>query len=147
VLEQFSDQAREVVVYAMQEAIELRHDYVGSEALLLGLLAAPTCRAAIVLRELGATAPDARLAVRRTVRGGDHDPGRPRAIPFTPRAKKVLENSLAQMHTLGRQSIQPEHLLLGMTDEDDSIALRILLELGINRQTIRDRLLSGPGQS
>jgi ATP-dependent Clp protease ATP-binding subunit ClpC len=58
VLEQFSDQAREVVVHATQEAIDVRHDYVGTEALLLGLLAVPICRAATILRELGATAPD-----------------------------------------------------------------------------------------
>ena len=140
--ERFTQEAREVVVLAREEARELRHSYIGTEHLLLGLLREEEGLAARALQALGITVERTREEVARLVRTGDEGMvshvGR---APFTPRAKEVLERSLRASLRLGHHYIGPEHILLGLTQENDGVAARILLEFDADAEKIRDELL------
>jgi hypothetical protein len=131
----FTDPARQVVVDAQEEARGLGHNYIGTEHLLLGLLRGgqtPACRA---LDALGVTAEAARSQIERVVgRGEELPPGR---IPFTPRAKKVLELSLHEALALGHKNIGTEHLLLGLARETEGVGAQTLLALGVGEEKIR----------
>jgi ATP-dependent Clp protease ATP-binding subunit ClpC len=147
--ERFTERARQVVVLAQDEARALRHNYIGTEHLLLGLLREEGI-AARVLGELGVSVDEVRAQVGRIVGQGDEevDTGQ---IPFTPRAKKVLELALREARALGHQYIGTEHVLLGLVRENSGVAARILLDFGADAETIRNeiiRLLSGgrPGR-
>src|SRR5579862_7862382 len=123
--ERFSEEGRQAVVLAQDEARRLQHDYIGTEHLLLGLLREPEGVAARVLGTLGVTLDDARADVARIIGSGDE--ATPGQIPFTPRAKKVLELSLREALALDHNSIGTEHLLLGLLREHEGVAARILL--------------------
>ena len=117
--ERFTDQAREVVVLAQDESRELKHNYIGTEHLLLGLLREEEGLAARVLESLDISVEDVRAQVARIVGQGDEvTTGQ---IPFTPRAKKVLELSLREALALGRKSIGTEHVLLGLLREGEGV--------------------------
>jgi ATP-dependent Clp protease ATP-binding subunit ClpC len=144
--ERFTERARQVVVLAQDEARVLRHNYIGTEHLLLGLLREEEGLAARVLGELGVELEAVRAQVVRVV--GEGDEIATGQIPFTPRAKKVLELSLRESRALGHQYIGTEHILLGLVRENDGVAARLLLELGVDADTIREAigsLLLGPG--
>jgi ATP-dependent Clp protease ATP-binding subunit ClpC len=148
--ERFTERARQVVVLAQDEARALRHNYIGTEHLLLGLLREEEGIAARVLGELGVTVDEVRAQVGRIVGQGDEevDTGQ---IPFTPRAKKVLELALREAQALGHQYIGTEHVLLGLVRENSGVAARILLDFGADAERIRNEiigLLSGgrPGR-
>jgi ATP-dependent Clp protease ATP-binding subunit ClpC len=144
--ERFTERARQVVVLAQDEAHALRHNYIGTEHLLLGLLREEEGLAARVLRSFDVTLEGVRAQVGRIVGPGDElTTGQ---IPFTPRAKKVLELSLREAQALGHQFIGTEHLLLGLVRENEGVASRILLESDADAEKIRHeiiRMLSGPG--
>src|SRR4051794_7350331 len=113
--ERFTERARQVVVLAQDEARELRHNYIGTEHLLLGLLREEDGLAARVLATVDITIEEVRTQVARIVGQGDEvSAGQ---IPFTPRAKKVLELALREGLTLGHNFIGTEHLLLGLVRE------------------------------
>jgi ATP-dependent Clp protease ATP-binding subunit ClpC len=135
VFERFTEQARQVVVRAQDEAQELRHNYIGTEHLLLGVLQTDD-GAGRVLLSLGVTADRARADVARIV--GEGDKPISGQIPFTPRAKKVLELSLREARALAHDYIGPEHILLGLVREDEGIASQILRERGANADRVRD---------
>jgi ATP-dependent Clp protease ATP-binding subunit ClpA len=146
VFERFSERARQVVVLAQDEARALGHDYIGTEHILLGLLREEEGIGARVLENLGITVEEVRAQVVRVVGPGDETPTG--QIPFTPRAKKVLELSLREALSLGHNHIGTEHVLLGLVRENQGVAARILLDFGADAETIRNeviRALSGPG--
>src|SRR4051795_13362650 len=122
--ERFTERARQVVVLAQHEARTLRHNYIGTEHLLLGLLREEEGLAARVLGELGVTLEGSREQVANIV--GEGDEGTTGQIPFTPRAKRVLELSLSEATALGHGYVGTEHLLLGMAREGSGVAARIL---------------------
>jgi ATP-dependent Clp protease ATP-binding subunit ClpA len=123
--ERFTANARRAVVIAQDEAGRLNHNYIGTEHLLLGLLCQPEGIAAMVLNDVGITLDGARQEVEDIVRMGKNPPGKGH-IPFTPRAKKVLELSLREALRLGHNYIGTEHILLGLIREGDGVAAQIL---------------------
>jgi ATP-dependent Clp protease ATP-binding subunit ClpC len=144
VFERFTERARQVVVLAQDEARALKHNYIGTEHLLLGLLREEEGLAARVLGSLGVTLEGARGQVARIVGFGD-EPSVGQ-IPFTPRGKKVLELSLREGLSLGHNFIGTEHILLGIARENQGVASRILLDFGVDAEAVRNqviRMLSG----
>jgi len=145
--ERFTDRARQVIVLAQDEARLFKHNYIGTEHLLLGLLREEEGLAARVLDILGITVEEVHLQVARIV--GQGDAVASGEIPFTPRAKKVLELALREALSFGHDYIGTEHMLLGLVREDTGVGARILLNFGVNANTVRNetvRLLSGPGR-
>jgi ATP-dependent Clp protease ATP-binding subunit ClpC len=138
VFERFTERARNVLVCAQDEARELRHNYIGTEHLLLGLLREGDGFAARALVELGVTLEEAQGAVRRIVGQGDEvTTGQ---IPFTPRARKVLELSLREARALDHDYIDTEHVLLGIVCENEGVAARILLDFDADPGRVRAEL-------
>jgi ATP-dependent Clp protease ATP-binding subunit ClpC len=144
VFERFTERARQSVVLAQDEARALKHNYIGTEHILLGVLREEEGLAARVLESLGITVEEVRVLVARIVGQGDEvTTGQ---IPFTPRAKKVLELSLREALELGHNYIGTEHVLLGLVRENEGVAARILLDFGADAEKIRNeviRALSG----
>jgi hypothetical protein len=146
VFERFTERARQVVVLAQDEARALRHNYIGTEHLLLGLLREEEGLAARVLESLDITVEEVRAQVTRVIGQGD-EPLTTGQIPFTPRAKKVLELALREAMALGHNYIGTEHILLGVVRENQGVAARILLDFDADAEKIRNevlRMLSGP---
>src|SRR5712691_9250874 len=145
--ERFTERARQVVVLAQGEARALKHNYIGTEHLLLGLLREEEGIAAQALESLDITVEGVRAQVARIVGQGDEvTTGQ---IPFTPRAKKVLELALREALSLGHNYIGTEHILLGLVRENEGVAARILLDFDADADKIRNeiiRMLSGPGR-
>jgi len=139
VFERFTERARQVVVLAQDEARSLNHNYIGTEHLLLGLLREEEGVGASVLESLGVTLEEVRAQVARIV--GQGDDVMSGQIPFTPRAKKVLELSLKEALRLGHNHIGTEHLLLGLARENQGVASRILLDFGVDAERVRDEVL------
>ncbi|MDQ6806585.1 MAG: hypothetical protein M3065_16835 [Actinomycetota bacterium] len=137
--ERFTDQARQVVVLAQDTARELKHDYIGTENLLLGLLRQGDGVAAGVLGSLDVTLERVREHVVRIVGASEEVPDG--QIPFTPRAKKVLELSLRESLSLGHNYIRPEHILLAMARENNGIGARILLDFAVDAEKIRNEVV------
>jgi ATP-dependent Clp protease ATP-binding subunit ClpC len=147
VFERFTKRARQAVVLAQDEARVLKHNYIGTEHLLLGLLREEEGVAARALESLEITIEGVRAQVARIIGQGDEvTTGQ---IPFTPRAKKVLELSMREALSLGHDFIGTEAVLLGIVRENEGVASRILLEFGADAETVRNRvieMLSGPGR-
>jgi ATP-dependent Clp protease ATP-binding subunit ClpC len=147
VFERFTERAKQVVVLAQDEARALRHNYIGTEHILLGLLREEEGLAARVLESLDITVEEVRAQVARIIGRGD-EPIVSGQIPFTPRAKKVLELSLREALSLKHNYIGTEHILLGLVRENEGVAARILLDFDADAEKIRNeimRVLSGPG--
>ena len=148
--ERFTDEARQVVVHAQDEARALGHTWIGTEHLLLGLLRGESTVAARILEELEVEIDEVRAEVTRIV-GVNQQTDAPVTgqIPFTPRAKKVLELSLREALSLGSRNIDTEHILLGLTRENEGVGAEILRHLAATDDVIRDRTvrqLSGRGR-
>src|ERR1700746_3691183 len=144
--ERFTERARQVVVLAQEEARTLKHNYIGTEHILLGLLREEEGLAARVLESLDITVERVRAQVVRIVGSGEEVTSG--QIPFTPRAKKVLELALREALSLGPHYIGTEHILLGLVRENEGVAARILLDFDADSEKIRNeviRMLSGPG--
>src|SRR5207302_8201376 len=142
--ERFTERARQVVVLAQDEARALKHNYIGTEHILLGLLREEEGLAARVLESLDITVEEVRAQVARIVGQGDEvTTGQ---IPVTPRAKKALELALREALSLGHNYIGTEHILLGLVRENEGVAARILLDVDADAEKIRNeviRTLSG----
>jgi hypothetical protein len=146
VFERFTERARMVVVMAQEEARTLRHNYIGTEHILLGLLREQDGLAARALGSLDITSERVRELVVRIVGSGEEVTSG--QIPFTPRAKVVLELALREALSLSHNYIGTEHILLGLVRENEGVATRILLDLGADSEKTRNeviRMLSGPG--
>ena len=146
--ERFTDRARRVVVLAQEEARVLGHNYIGTEHILLGLLAEGQGVAARVLEQLGISAEAVRAKVESIIgKGGAVPSGH---IPFTPRSKKVLELSLREALKLGHNYIGTEHILLGLIREGEGVAAQVLVTLGADLHVVREsviRMLGGKGRA
>jgi ATP-dependent Clp protease ATP-binding subunit ClpC len=136
--ERFTDRARRVVVLAQEESRLLSHNYIGTEHLLLGLLAEREGIAARALESLNVTLEAAREQVEEIIGPGQQQPHG--HIPFTPRAKKILELSLREALTMGSEVIDTQHLLLGLVDEGDGVGAQILRRFGATAQTVREEV-------
>src|SRR5690348_7114810 len=142
--ERFTDRARRVVVLAQEEARLLNHSYIGTEHILLGLIHEGEGVAAKALESLGISLEAVRSQVEEIIgQGGSSPSGH---IPFTPRAKKVLELSLREALQLGHNYIGTEHILLGLIREGEGVAAQVLVKLGADLSRVRQQviqLLSG----
>ncbi len=144
--ERFTERARKVVVFAQEEARTLRHNYIGTEHILLGLLREQEGLASKVLGSLDITVERVRDEVVRIVGSGEEITSG--QIPFTPRAKRVLELALREALGLGHDYIGTEHILLGLARENEGVGTRILLDFGVDSERIRGEVigaLPGPG--
>jgi hypothetical protein len=136
--ERLTERARKAVVLAQEEAGLLRHNYIGTEHLLLGLLREDEGVAARALTALGVTVEEARERVESIVGYGTKGPG-PQA-PFTPRSKKVLELALREALHLEHNYIGTEHILLGLVRENEGVAVQVLSDLGVSSDDVRREL-------
>ena len=144
--ERFTDRARRVVVLAQEEARLLNHNYIGTEHILLGLIHEGEGVAAKALESLGISLEAVRNKVQEIIGQGSSSPSG--HIPFTPRAKKVLELSLREALQLGHNYIGTEHILLGLIREGEGVAAQVLVKLGAELSRVRQqviKLLSGYG--
>jgi hypothetical protein len=144
--ERFTDRARRVVVLAQVEAAGLRHNYIGTEHLLLGLIREREGVAAEALESLGISLEAVRAQVEEIIGKGESEAAPSGHIPFTPRAKKVLELSLRESLQLGHNYIGTEHILLGLIREGEGVAAQVLVKLGGDLSRVRQQviqLLSG----
>jgi ATP-dependent Clp protease ATP-binding subunit ClpA len=139
VFERFTPQARQVVVHAQEEARGLRHNYIGTEHMLLGLLREPEDLPGKALGSLGVTYDGTRERVLEIVGAGEEPSSGQN--PFTPRAKKVLELSLREALSIGDDHVGSEHILLGLADETDGVASRVLNESGASPEAVRQTVL------
>ncbi len=142
----FTENAQKIILIAQEEAKRLNHDYVGTEHILLGLAAIDGTVSNKILTGLGVTFRKVRLEIEKMVGIGDTIMllGE---IPFTPRAKKVLEFSVEESQLLGTQHIGTEHILLGLIREEEGMACKILENLGLNLPHVRDSILNYIGDA
>jgi dihydroneopterin aldolase len=137
--ERFSERARKAMILAQEEAYRLRHNYIGTEHLLLGLLRQQEGVAAETLRSLNVTLREAREQVESTVGHGEE--GASQQVPFTPRSKKVLELALRESMHLGHNHIGTEHILLGLVRESEGVAARVLSNLDVDPDKVRREVM------
>jgi ATP-dependent Clp protease ATP-binding subunit ClpC len=145
--ERFTERARQVVVLAQDEARAMRHDYIGTEHLLLGLLREEEGLGARVLGGLGIEIDAVRAVVRTRIGEGEAESAG--QIPFTPHAKETLELSLREALSLGHKYIGTEHVLLGFVRQGEGAGVEILEQLGVSPASVHEeviRMLSGPGR-
>ena len=138
--DKFTERVRKVIYLAREEAARLQHDYIGTEHLLLGVIREGEGIAATVLNNLGLDLERIRQEVENMVSaaGGTMTIGE---IPFTPRAKRVLELAVEEARSLGHNYVGTEHLLLGLIREGEGVAAKVLLELGVDRKRVREETL------
>ncbi|MFA5160864.1 MAG: ATP-dependent Clp protease ATP-binding subunit [Elusimicrobiales bacterium] len=141
----FTDRAQKVILIAQEEAKRLNHDYVGTEHILLGLVALGEGVAAQVLTNLGVDFKKVRQEIEKIVGTGDNMMllGE---IPFTPRAKKVLEYAVEEAQHMGHSYIGTEHILLGLIREEEGVAARVLENLGLKLDAVREAVLEFIGE-
>ncbi|KAL9270011.1 ATP-dependent Clp protease ATP-binding subunit ClpA homolog CD4A, chloroplastic-like protein [Drosera capensis] len=143
--ERFTEKAIKVVMLAQEESRRLGHNFVGTEQMLLGLIGEGTGIAAKVLKSMGINLKDARVEVEKIIGRGSGFVAV--EIPFTPRAKSVLELSLDEARQLGHNYIGSEHLLLGVLREGEGVALRVLENLGADLSNIRTQVIRMVGEN
>jgi ATP-dependent Clp protease ATP-binding subunit ClpA len=143
--ERFTDRARRVVVLAQEEARLLNHNYIGTEHLLLGLAHEGQGVAATALESLGISLEAVRAQVKEIIGQGQSTPTG--QVPFTPRAKKVLELSLRESQQLGHNYIGTEHILLGLVREGEGVAAQVLVRLGGDLSRVRQQVVQLLGGS
>ena len=141
--ERFTEKAIKVVMLSQEESRRLGHNFVGTEQILLGLIGEGTGVAYKVLRSVNLTLKDARMQVERIIGRGSGFVAV--EIPFTPRAKRVLENSIEESRDLGHGYIGTEHILLALLDEDDGVAWRLFEDLKIDIEKLRADVLVAIG--
>ncbi|MEW6041099.1 MAG: ATP-dependent Clp protease ATP-binding subunit [Elusimicrobiota bacterium] len=141
----FTERAQRVILIAQEEAKRLNHDYVGTEHILLGLIALGEGVASQVLLNLGVDLRKVRAEIEKIVGMGDNMMllGE---IPFTPRAKKVLEYAVEEAQKMGHSYIGTEHILMGLIREEEGVAARVLENLGLKLETVREEVLSLLGE-
>ncbi len=143
--ERFTEKAIKVIMLAQEEARRLGHNFVGTEQILLGLIGEGTGVAAKVLKSMGVNLKDARVEVEKIIGRGSGFVAV--EIPFTPRAKRVLELSLEEARQLGHNYIGTEHLLLGLIREGEGVAARVLENLGVDLTKIRTQVIRMLGET
>jgi len=142
--EYFNQKAIKAVMFAQEEARRAGHSVVGTEHLLLGLIGEATATAALILKDLKVTLHESRRLIEgMTGRGSGYSPVN---IPFTPKAKKMFEQAFQEARQLGEQAIAPEHLLLAITADPESLAAKILIMQGVDLIKLRGLLLKNAGE-
>jgi len=142
--EYFNQKAIKAVMFAQEEARRAGHSVVGTEHLLLGLIGEATAAAALILKDLKVTLHESRRLIEgMTGRGTGYSPVN---IPFTPKAKKMFEQAFQEARQLGEQAIAPEHLLLAITSDPESLAAKILIMQGVDLIKLRGLLLKNAGE-
>jgi ATP-dependent Clp protease ATP-binding subunit ClpC len=148
--ERFTERARQTVVCAQENARRLKHNYIGTEHIVLGVLEEAEGMGAKTLIHLGLTYESALSGVRKAIGDGPADAEIPvQQLPFTPRARKVYELALREALSLGCNYIGTEHVLLGLVRENEGVGARVLREAGIDSEAVRDEIifrLSGGGK-
>ncbi|RMH77031.1 MAG: ATP-dependent Clp protease ATP-binding subunit [Cyanobacteria bacterium J007] len=143
--ERFTEKAIKVIMLAQEEARRLGHNFVGTEQILVGLIGEGTGVAAKVLKSMGVNLKDARIEVEKIIGRGSGFVAV--EIPFTPRAKRVLELSLEEARQLGHNYIGTEHLLLGLIREGEGVAARVLENLGVDLSKVRTQVIRMLGET
>jgi ATP-dependent Clp protease ATP-binding subunit ClpC len=142
--EYFNQKAIKAVMFAQEEARRTGHSVVGTEHLLLGLIGEATATAALILKDLKVTLHESRRLIEgMTGRGTGYSPVN---IPFTPKAKKMFEQAFQEARQLGEQAIAPEHLLLAITADPESLAAKILIMQGVDLIKLRGLLIKNAGE-
>jgi hypothetical protein len=136
----FTARARQVIVLGQEEARTLRHEYMGTEHVLLGLLAEGEGIAGQTLQRAGITLDAARAEIEKIIGRGEATPRG--HVPFTPRAKKVLELALREAIHLGHSYLGTEHILLGLIREGEGVAVRVIAALGADLNELRESVLT-----
>ena len=142
--DRFTDRAKKVMNLARQEAQRFNHEYLGTEHVLLGLVQEGSGVAANVLKNMGVDLTRIRAEVEKLVKSGPSMVTMGQ-LPFTPRAKKVLELSMEEAHNLGHNYIGTEHLLLGLIKENEGIAAKVLTNIGVKLEDVREEVLESLG--
>ncbi len=142
--ERFTEKAIQVILLAQEESRRLGHNLVGSEQILIGLILEDTSLAATVLKELGLNVSSARAEVEKIVGRGAGFVGV--EIPFTPKSKQVLEQAIEEARQLNQDYVGPEHLLLGLIQDPESVAGKILQNLGIELAQVRTQVIRTIGE-
>lgn len=137
--ERFTERARQIVVLAQEEARALKHDHIGTEHLLLGVIREEEGLAARMLETRDITVERVRAHIARTVEGGE--PPNSGRIPFTPGAKKAMLSTVGEASALGHKYIGTEHMLLGLLGQGKGAGTDILSSLGVDVTELRDELL------
>jgi ATP-dependent Clp protease ATP-binding subunit ClpC len=143
--EHFTNTAIAVIMKAQEEARRLRHNFVGTEQLLLGLIKEEESLSSLVLTEFGVNLNDARAEVEAIIGRGSG--AVPPEIPFTPKVKQVFEQSFQIARKLDATYIEPEHLLLSLTQSTESVAYRVLSNLGVDPAKVRTRIIQDLGEA
>jgi ATP-dependent Clp protease ATP-binding subunit ClpC len=143
--ERFTEKAIKVIMLAQEEARRLGHNFVGTEQILLGLLGEGTGMGPRILKSMGITLKDARLEVEKIIGRGSGFVAV--EIPFTPRAKRILELSLEEARFLGHNYIGTEHLLLGLIREGEGVAARVMENLGVDLNKTRSQIIRSLGEN
>src|SRR5262245_18173919 len=144
--DRFTDRAKKVMSYARQEAQKFNHEYIGTEHVLLGLVQEGSGVAANVLKHMSVDLEKIRHEVEKIVKTGPTTVTMGQ-LPFTPRAKKVLELSMEEASQLSHNYIGTEHLLLGLIKENEGIAAQVLMNLGVKLEDVREEVLEFLGAS
>lgn len=142
--EHFTNTAIAVIMKAQEEARRLRHNFVGTEQLLLGLMKEESTVSALVLREFGVDLENARTEVEAIIGRGSGSV--PPEIPFTPKVKQVFEQAFQEARKMDAAYIEPEHLLLSLTQNTESVAYRVLTNLGVDPAKLRTRIIKELGE-
>jgi len=142
----FTERARKVILLAKEEAKRFNHDYIGTEHILLGLIREGEGVAAAVLQKLGLSPEKIRLEVEKLVQSGPSTMVSG-DIPFTPKAKKVIELAMEEARSLGHNYIGTEHLLLGLIREGEGVASQVLMNLGLDLNRVRNEVITLLGSS
>ena len=143
--ERFTEKAIKVIMLAQEEARRLGHNFVGTEQILLGLIGEGTGIGPKVLKSMGVNLKDARVEVEKIIGRGSGFVAV--EIPFTPRAKRVLELSLEEARQLGHNYIGTEHLLLGLIREGEGVAARVLENLSVDLSKVRNQIIRSLGEN
>ena len=143
--ERFTEKAIKVIMLAQEEARRLGHNFVGTEQILLGLIGEGTGIGPKVLKSMGVNLKDARVEVEKIIGRGSGFVAV--EIPFTPRAKRVLELSLEEARQLGHNYIGTEHLLLGLIREGEGVAARVLENLGVDLTKVKSQIVKSLGDT
>ncbi|MCA8950937.1 MAG: NDP-hexose 4-ketoreductase, partial [Planctomycetes bacterium] len=144
--DRFTDRAKKVMSFARQEAMKFNHEYIGTEHILLGLVQEGSGVAANVLKNMTVDLEKIRHEVEKIVKTGPSMVTMGQ-LPFTPRAKKVLELSMEEASQLSHNYIGTEHLLLGLIRENEGIAAQVLMNLGVKLEEVREEVLEFLGAS
>jgi ATP-dependent Clp protease ATP-binding subunit ClpC len=139
--EQFTERARKVLGLARQEAQKFNHEYIGTEHILLGLILEGSGVAATVLRNMEVDLRKIRLEIEKLVQQGPQVMTAPSKLPFTPRAKRVIDLAKEEAATLNHEHVGTEHLLLGLLRENEGIAAQVLMNLGVRLDDVREEVL------